>query len=117
VGGGGGGQANQARGRRGTTASVDPAVVRSLPLSMPHLDGSSPRPGRPPREEWTRATPLPSLPALLVVLAVRSGGGIARRRKRGGGSAMDVIALGARGGGGWYYLPPFQKAKIHDSTI
>jgi hypothetical protein len=52
------------------------------PLRTPCLDGSSPQPGGPPREEWTRATPPPSLLALQVVPAVGSSGGMARKRKR-----------------------------------
>jgi hypothetical protein len=71
---------------------------RAPPLpSMPHLVGSSPQPGRPPREEWTRATPPPSLPALRVVLTVDSGGCMAQRRKRGG-SGDEIMNMFAASG-------------------
>jgi hypothetical protein len=63
---------------------------RCAPLSLPCLDGSSTQPGRPPREEWMWATPLPSLPALWVVSAVDSDGDMARRRRWGD----DNVSIG-----------------------
>jgi hypothetical protein len=61
-------------------AHADLIVVR-------RLDGSSPRLGRPPHEEWTKVTPLPSLPSLRVVPVISSVNGMARRKRWGGGGA------------------------------
>jgi hypothetical protein len=96
-GGEGGGQGRANRARPPMWPPRDDCLHRSghcAPLSSPCLDDSSPRPGRPPREEWTRAMLLPSLPALWVVPSINSGGDMARMRRWGDDGVRIGVALG-----------------------
>jgi hypothetical protein len=62
------------------------------PPSSPHPDGTSPQSERLPHDEWAKATPSPSWPALRVVPVDSSGGGMARM---GGGEAATLGLGGA----------------------